>query len=282
MKELKILEEYWLNALSDRYPLREIKNMFSYYLEDVLDINRLSLIGNDAFCINESDQIKMNIAVERLKSGEPYQYIVGFTWFNDLKIQVDNRVLIPRPETEELVHWILDNHSDDPKLVLDWCSGSGCIALALKSKRSNWEVSGFDWSEEAIALAQKNATQLELDVPFFRKDALNSQSDKKWNLIVSNPPYIPVNEQATMRENVVKFEPEMALFVPSADPLIFYKAIANFALTNLTENGQLYFEIHEDFASEMKEMLAKKGFAKIEIKTDLQGKNRMLKAILNR
>lgn len=276
---MKELENFWITSLIDSYPEREIKNMFTYYLEDVFNLNRLSVIGNPSFQMSPTQKAEMFAVVERLKGGEPYQYIVGFTYFADLKIQTDCRALIPRPETEELVYWILEECSVPSQQVLDWCSGSGCIALALKQHQPTWHVEGFDWSEDAINLAQTNGQLLQLNVPFHKQNALDCTHRNQWDIIVSNPPYIPEAELQTMRKNVVNFEPEMALFVPNYSPLMFYEAIADYARINLTENGNLFFELHENYAQETEQLLTEMGFCSIEIRKDLQGKDRFLKAV---
>jgi release factor glutamine methyltransferase len=218
-----------------------------------------------------------------LQNQEPFQYILGETYFYDLVIRCDERALIPRPETEELVEWICNSVDNNEKLeVLDVCTGSGCIALALKSILKSSNVSATDISPEAIALAKKNSMLLSLDVHFIQDNALVDDEDiftkNSYDLIVSNPPYIPMKEMEIMEKNVLDFEPNLALFVADETPLIFYKAIAEKAFRLLKPNAWLFFELHESFAEKTKELVIALGFDEVEIKLDLQGKSRMLKA----
>jgi release factor glutamine methyltransferase len=220
--------------------------------------------------------------VKRLQENEPFQYILGEIEFYGLTIKCDKRALIPRPETEELVDWISGNSNIEK--VVDICSGSGCIALALKTVYKNASILGVDISEDANDLARQNAQLNQLDVTFETADALEIQADF-WNtlsdldLIVSNPPYIPENEKGEMAANVLDFEPHLALFVENNSPIIFYERIADLAQQKLKSGGLLYFELHHFYSAEVITHLEKIGFQQIEVRKDLQGKNRMLKAV---
>jgi release factor glutamine methyltransferase len=231
--------------------------------------------------LSESDLLFVRSFVKRLQANEPFQYILGETTFCDLTILCDSRALIPRPETEELVAWI--SELSEVNSVVDICSGSGCIALGLKSRFPNALVFGVDVSEDANELAQRNALRNELSVEFFKADALDINS-KFWknldsvDVIVSNPPYITHEEIKRMNTNVLEYEPHLALFVPNDSPIIFYDCIARIAAEKLTNHGFLFFELNPDFADQVIEMLKNIGFQNIELKIDLQGKNRMLKA----
>lgn len=279
MKAIKELELYWEEALNSLYSKREIKSLFHLTLEDVLGITKTMLLSNPDLNLSLDASAQLNRVLERLKLGEPYQYIVGFTYFDELEIKVDPGVLIPRPETEELVHWVLDSiHQENKGTIIDWCTGSGCIALALKHHLNNWEVHGIDVSLDALKIAKLNSHSLNISVEWHEDSALEPSFHQKVDVIVSNPPYIPFVDKAEMHQNVLKFEPDLALFVPDNDPLLFYKAIADYALKNLNDNGVLFFELHERFAQETKSMLEELGFNQVQIKLDLQGKQRMLKA----
>lgn len=282
MKALKELELHWEMELTPLYPKREIKSLFHLTLEDLLGISKTMLLSNPDLNLSLDACSQLNRVIERLKLGEPYQYIVGFTYFDDLKIHVNQSVLIPRPETEELVYWILESiQQQENGVIIDWCTGSGCIALALKHHLKNWELHGIDISNEALLMANLNSDALNLNVKWHEDSALLPSIQLKADVIVSNPPYIPTADKTEMHQNVLDFEPEIALFVPDNNPLLFYKAIAEYALINLNDKGWLFFELHERFALETKSMLEEHGFNHVEIKCDLQGKQRMLKAQLN-
>jgi release factor glutamine methyltransferase len=236
---------------------------------------------NTDFRLSESDLLFIRSYVKRLQENEPFQYILGETEFYGLTIKCDSRALIPRPETEELVDWISEN--SPVQTIVDICSGSGCIALGLKSYFKNAKVLGVDISQQANNLAQENAELNNLEVVFYTEDVFNSDSDfwsslSNVDLIVSNPPYIPENEQINMEKNVLDFEPHLALFVADDSPIIFYQRIADLAIQKLKNGGFLYFELHHLFSQQVELYLRKVGFKNIELKNDLQGKIRMLKA----
>ncbi len=267
----------WQERLKHLYTEREVSNMFYVVLEDFFTLKKSDILLNQSLGEDTVFLEKLNQILSRLESGEPVQQIIGFTYFDDLKIITTKDVLIPRPETEELVHWIAETVQSAPRIVA-YCSGSGCIAFALKMHFPKAEVLGVELSDGALKCAQKNRIELQLDVAFQQKDVLlENLGNGPWDIIVSNPPYIPQSEHSSMHTNVLEFEPHMALFVDE-DPLIFYTKIAQDALESLSENGYLFFELHENYALQVVEKLKELGFNKIELKTDLQGKNRMLKA----
>lgn len=280
MRDFKELTRIWCDDLKEIYSEREARNMLLLTLEDVFKFNRSTLLVSSEIDLSETELEELSKISSRLKRGEPYQYIVGFTYFDDLKINVAPGVLIPRPETEELTAWIQETMLLNLPIIEDWCTGSGCIALALKNRIPNAKVSGFDISEEALEIAQKNGNGLNLNVQFEKRDALSIlvSGNEKVDLIVSNPPYIPWIEKMEMHQNVTGFEPDLALFVPNEDPLLFYRKIAEYARFSLNTDGYLFFELHENFAIQTKEMVEKLGFQSVEIREDLQGKSRMLKA----
>lgn len=217
---------------------------------------------------------------EELSTGRPVQYVIGKAEFCGDEFMVREGVLIPRPETEELVMWTMECASGikNPK-ILDVCTGSGCIAIALKKLLGNADVTAIDLSEKAIEIATENSSQLNADVEIIKDDALKglqTLQGRKFDIIVSNPPYIPQSEMAAMHINVTHHEPHMALFVDDADPLIFYREIAHTAKTLLSEDGFLLFEIHETLATETAEMLSHEGFHDIDIRHDFRQKSRMI------
>jgi len=218
--------------------------------------------------------------VEELAQGRPVQYVLGAAEFCDLKFRVREGVLIPRPETEELVVWAekCAEQFTHPR-ILDMCTGSGCIAITLANHVADSSVVGIDLSEEALAIAQENNDLIGTDVEFIKADVLGDVpqlSGRRFDIIVSNPPYIPLSERADMRCNVTDYEPAMALFVEDDNPLKFYRAIADKAKTCLADNGFLLFEIHENLAEESAGMLREEGFIGIEIKRDFLDKPRMI------
>lgn len=281
MDQKQVLEE-WNKQLRELFPDREIRNLFYLALEDILGFNRSFILSGQAGAFSEDQLRTLNEVLHRLKTGEPLQYIAGFTYFDDLKINVAPGVLIPRPETEELVAWVQESIAGKGNLKIeDWCTGSGCIALALKNRNPGSEVKGYDVSPEALEIAVKNARELNLDVVFQQEDALNPGKKGKVDVVISNPPYIPWKEKDEMHRNVTEFEPDLALFVPDEDPLLFYRALADYASKNTAPGGLLFFELHENYAQETLEMVEKTGFVSVEIRADLQGKQRMLKAEWN-
>jgi release factor glutamine methyltransferase len=231
--------------------------------------------------LSAAEVTAIELIVGRLLKHEPIQYVLGETEFYGLKFYTGPGVLIPRPETEELVQWMIqENRLAQPK-ILDIGTGSGCIAISMKKFISGSEVLACDISPVCIEYAQRNAALNSVQLEFVELDILDISSDfgsRKFDLIVSNPPYIRESEKQLMEKNVVDFEPETALFVPDADPLKYYSGIADFALLHLNPSGCLYFEINEAFGNECIEMLLRKGFSLTSIKKDIHGKDRMVRA----
>lgn len=282
MQDLKEITTTWANQLSDLYSERETRNILLLALEDVFGFTRSALLLSKEIDLSEEQLEELRKIASRLKAGEPYQYIVGFTYFDDLKLNVAPGVLIPRPETEELISWVQETVQNRENLKIeDWCTGSGCIALAVKNRNPDFEVRGFDISQKALAIARLNAEKLNLDIEFEINNALKPENKGKADVIISNPPYIPWKEKVEMHQNVTDFEPDLALFVPDENPLLFYRTIAEYAAKNLVDQGSLFFELHENYAFETKAMVEELGFNSVEIKEDLQGKQRMLKAFWN-
>ena len=229
--------------------------------------------ANKTISSNILDQLR-KIVVE-LKTKKPLQYILGEAHFCGMKIKVNESALIPRPETEELVDWILKESFNS---ALDIGTGSGCIAVAL-AKYSNAEISALDISVDALRLAQKNAKLANVNVLFNQHDILQEKLFDKFDLIVSNPPYVLNSEKKEMNENVLNYEPNLALFVSDSNPLIFYNKIISLATNSLNRGGMLFFEINDRFANKLVNMLDNIGFVDIELKKDINDKDRMIKAI---
>ena len=234
--------------------------------------------------LTEPNEIIEIIALEQLSDelaeGRPIQYVVGRADFYGEEFAVREGVLIPRPETEELVGWALERAEAFPNpQIVDICTGSGCIAIALKKNLKSATITAIDISDEALAIARDNATTLQADVEFIKDDVLSglpALTDRHFDIIVSNPPYIPSSEQSAMHINVTGFEPHLALFVADDDPLIFYRHIAQRAREILTDKGVLLFEIHETLAKATASMLEGEGYTDIEIRNDFRQKPRMI------
>lgn len=280
------VKAYFLERLIHQFPEREILMFYKESMKKRLKLSETELILQKDIRVSESDLLFFRSVVKRLFKHEPFQYIIGETFFYDLTIRCDERALIPRPETEELVDWVINSlDSSKSHKILDMCTGTGCIALALKSKLTNSKLFATDLSQEALALAKKNAMLLNQGVDFIEENALVNDSDNfemnSLDVIVSNPPYIPMKDKSQMDKNVLDFEPHMALFVSDENPLIFYKSIAEKACSLLKPTGYLFFEIHEDYGAQTKELIESLGFDEVELKLDLQGKYRMLRAKKN-
>ena len=280
-------------SLQNAYSESEIHVLGMLILEKLTGFSRTRLLTDKDIALNE---IQRNLSVqylERLINHEPIQYILGETEFYGLKFKVSPSVLIPRPETEELVEWVSPHPLRDFRPMgeenppfggwggfLDIGTGSGCIAVALKKKFPSVNVTAMDISAEALALAKENAALNEVYIEFIQDDILHpAATNRKWDVIVSNPPYIPHAGKAEMASGVLDFEPHLALFVPDDDPLLFYRRIADFALEHLTSQGRLYFEIHQSLGRQCCLLLESMGFRSVELRKDLSGNDRMISSI---
>jgi release factor glutamine methyltransferase len=276
------LRSYFSERLSNQFSGSEIKLMLKTFVTKRMQISDSEFMLGSEMRFSESDLLYFRSVVKRLQANEPFQYIAEKTEFYGLELLCDNRALIPRPETEELVDWIVQSSDQHAEYnIVDLCAGSGCIALGLKSKLPKSIIEAWELSEEALQLITENCQYSGLDLIAKKVDVLELSdwnSKVLYDIWVSNPPYIPYNERSRMAENVLAFEPEMALFVVDDDPFIFYDRIAQSANKQLVEGGWLYFEIHEDFAREMVDCLKQYGFVNIELRKDLQGKSRMIRA----
>lgn len=266
--------KYFTDALSVRYDADEAEAIFYRLLDYRHGLTRMDLAVRP-IALSADVEMQWNRDLDELKSGNPVQYIIGKTSFYGLDFEVSPAVLIPRPETEELVDWIV--RSDAPKqTILDLCTGSGCIAVSL-AKNLNGEVVAVDVSQDALKVAARNAEINQVKVTFLRQDVLiGLQIDRKFDVIVSNPPYVRNLEKAEIRPNVLDFEPHLALFVEDDDALLFYRVIGKWAKDHLTENGRLYFEINQYLRKETVELLQEIGFETVELRKDFSGNDRMI------
>lgn len=266
------------SELQDIYTDTEIQRISFLLIEKLTGWGRSAVILNKNTNFSVQERELLYSFIKKLKNYEPLQYVTGFEWFYGLKFEVSPVVLIPRPETEELVDWVANDNDKNAALkILDIGTGSGCIAISLKSVFANAEIDAWDVSEAALEQATKNALQNNCNVHFDLQNILQPvQTDIKWDIIVSNPPYIPLSDKEGMNQNVLEYEPHLALFVENERPLIFYERIADFALLHLRPGGKLYFEIHKDMGAACVRMLKDAGFADIELRQDMSGHNRMI------
>lgn len=273
--------EYIRKELADCYPPEEVESFIRLIFSWLKNYNSTDLILKRDQELSEDDRQQLISITERLKQSEPIQYILGETEFYGLNFRVNPGVLIPRPETEELVDWILKESQKGDERILDIGTGSGCIPISLKKNKAQAQVAACDISEIALETATQNAQLNDVAVPFFRLDILSeahTELPDKIDILVSNPPYITEKEKALMQENVLEHEPHLALFVPDDTALIFYQAIAEFGLRNLTPGGKLYWEINEAYGQECLDLLGKLGYTMLELRQDLNGKDRMIRA----
>ena len=279
--DIKSLREFIKNELDGLYPGREIEGLIWILFEEIVHIPRSELNLDPARSLDPGQVQKVLEAVGQLKGHRPIQYILGYAEFFGIRFRVTPGVLIPRPETEELVQWVVDEHMDTAVRILDIGTGSGCIAVALKKSIPGASVYATDISETALEIAAWNALQNGVDVGFVRDDISNPggiPGKPGLDIIVSNPPYIPYSERQSMDKNVTGFEPAEALFVPDRYLLKFYHLVATFGKLNLTGNGLLYFEIHESFGQKVIGLLHDHGYNAVTLRKDINGKDRMVRA----
>lgn len=271
------------SELSELYPSKEIDSFAFLIFEQVMGMSRTQLLLSDDKEINDATFVKIVNIINELKAYKPIQYILGETEFYDLRFKVFEDILIPRPETEELVEWIIKDHTNRSLKILDIGTGSGCIAVSLAKNMLNSLVYASDISDHALKATETNSKLNNTTIHFIQFDILNPPGDlnEKFDLIVSNPPYITLKEKSLMHKNVLDYEPKLALFVPDDDPLIFYRSILDFGLQHLKPKGKIYFEINESFGQEMISLMQKKGYSNIILLKDIHGKDRMIKGTLN-
>lgn len=258
----------------------ESESYFLWVIENVLQKTRIDVISNFEFQISKEDIKKIETIITKIKSNEPIQYIFNKAFFYGHQFFVTNDVLIPRPETEQLVE-VIENHLDKSKKykIIDICTGSGCIAISLSKIFQDSDVFAIDIDKNALNVAKINNENLKSNVKFERKDILTSSLLDKYDVIVSNPPYIRNTEKQLMKANVLEFEPHLALFVSDENPLVFYERIAVLAKKSLVKKGLLFFEINQYLGKETKILVENLGFSQVEIIKDFRNNDRILKAV---
>lgn len=282
---LKQYKSHFFESLTGIHGKDEVESFFFILTEYLHNFKRIDLALHPNFEISEEDVQKWEVIISELKAEKPIQYIIGETWFYDSKFYVNEHTLIPRPETEELVNWIVEtvkkNDKSEKLTILDIGTGTGCIPISLKKNIPQAEVFAIDVSEEALQVARKNAEANQVEINFILQNILETEDLKQqFDIIVSNPPYVRNLEKQEIKKNVLAFEPHLALFVEDNDALLFYRKIAQLALKNLSENGLLFFEINQYLGKETVELLKNLGFKNIELKKDIYENDRMIKCIV--
>ena len=278
---VKDIRKYYCKQLCSIYDEEEANAMILILFEHYFKINRVRMALEPELRLSESEMLTFHFAVKDLLKNKPLQYIIGETEFCDLKFKVNENVLIPRPETSELVHLITKSQqptANSQLSILDIGTGSGCIAISLAKQLPQSQVYALDISEKALCIAKENANINNIDIRFIHDDilSLRNKIETKFDIIVSNPPYVRDLEKAEMRDNVLNWEPHNALFVSDNDPLIFYRNILLFAKNNLKENGEVWFEINEYLGKEMTDLCLEMGFSNVNIYKDFREKERFL------
>ncbi len=279
---LQSLKLEFKKQLADQYESIELNSLLSILFEYVTGWNQINQVLHKEEALDQAIKTRLLKAIESLKTGMPIQYITGKAWFMGNELTVNENVLIPRPETEELVEWMIEYATiiDKPLQILDIGTGSGCIPIALKLALPNCMVAGLDISEVALQVAKNNATHLNAAISWMQENILDTTYlPNQFDIIVSNPPYIPFKENANMQAQVKNFEPNIALFVTDQDPLIFYRTIARLGKQYLSPNGQLFFEMHYDQGKALLALFDEMGYH-AELRQDMFGKDRMLRASL--
>lgn len=273
-----------IKELETVYDAGEATAIADWIMEHLTGLKKTERLFKKEQALTEPQLRLLHTYKTRLLHKEPVQYVLNEAWFAGMKFYVDEQVLIPRPETEELAEWIISSlrFPVNELSIIDIGTGSGCIAISLKRRLRKARVTAVDVSDEALSVAKKNATDLGADVKFIQLDFQNPEEWmqlSQFDIIVSNPPYIPLAGKEKMNANVVDYEPHLALFVPDDDPLVFYRLLARFAKTHLNEQGYVFAEIHEDLGEAVLTLFRVEGY-KAELKKDMQGKDRMVKAWL--
>jgi len=282
LKEIKLIFHKELDSF---YPKEEVTSFFQLLIAHYFDMERFVLAIQPEMVISKEQETPLFEALSKLKLHEPIQHIIGSTHFMDMNFKVNKNVLVPRPETEELVRWMIDEiqgtkyEVQNEKLrILDIGTGSGCIAISLAKNLPEAKVYALDVSSDALEVAKKNAHLNDVNITFLNQDILELESlEERFDIIVSNPPYVRELEKTEMHTNVLEHEPDLALYVSNDNPLVFYKAITDFAVKNLTKGGALFFEINQYLGKETKQLLIDHNFSEIELRKDMFGNDRMLK-----
>ena len=276
--KVKDIIDFAFQELESLYEKNEIRSMIYSIIEHFTDYNLMKILTyKDELKVSESELLKINFAIKDLKKEKPLQQILGYCEFLDVKINLNHQVLIPRVETEEITQRIIQENKDRKNLkIADLCCGSGCIAIALKKAFPDANVYAYDISEEAIEQSKENANLNKEKIYFFKENIFqNKEKNQEFDIIVSNPPYVRESEKALMKNNVLLYEPHLALFVSDEDPLIFYKQILDFCNRNLAKNGKIYMEINENLAKET-ELLFKNFNYQTSVFKDIRGKDRLV------
>ena len=282
---IKHYRDYFIQELTPLYDVGEVESFFYLILEAKHQLHRVDLALQPDLAFSESELKIWSSILEQLKKEIPIQYILGVTHFYGLEFEVNSAVLIPRPETEELVDWIIQNSKSKAQnsrlKILDIGTGSGCIAVALAKNLLNAQVFALDVSEQALATAKTNAEKNQVQLSFIHQSILETEDlGQQFDVIVSNPPYVRELEKLEIKKNVLENEPHLALFVEDNDALIFYRKIAQLAQKNLNSEGQLYFEINQYLGQEMLDLLRKMGFKNCELRKDIYGNDRMIQCTI--
>ena len=279
---LKRYKTHFFDSLKNIQDEQEIESFFFILTEYLHNLKRVDLALNPNFELSDAEVEKWNIILADLQQEKPIQYITGEAWFYGLQFEVNENTLIPRPETEELVEWIIESQKSkvqSQKLeILDIGTGTGCIPISLKANLLQANVSAIDISEKALEVAKRNVASNKVEINFIQTNILEVEDlNQFFDIIVSNPPYVRNLEKQEIKKNVLDFEPHLALFVEDTDALLFYRKIAQLALKNLTPDGLLFFEINQYLGKETVELLQNLGFKNIELKKDMYGNDRMIK-----
>lgn len=280
---IKELKTHFFDALKNSQDEQEIESFFFILTEYLHNLKRVDVALNPNFEISDAAIEKWNAILSQLQQEKPIQYITGEAWFYGLQFEVNENTLIPRPETEELVEWIIESQKSkvqSQKLeILDIGTGTGCIPISLKVNLPQANVTAIDVSEKALEVAKRNAELNKVEINFIQANILEVEDlNQHFDIIVSNPPYVRNLEKEEIKKNVLDYEPHLALFVEDTDALLFYRKIAQLALKNLTPNGLLFFEINQYLGKETVELLGNLGFKNIELKKDIYGNDRMVKS----
>ncbi len=282
--DIKTLRTSFVHSLSEIYDQEEVLSFFYMLSEKILGLQRVHVAVHLDRILSNDEIVSFDTATKRLENQEPIQYILGKTEFYGLPFLVNQHVLIPRPETEELVDWIVKDqiNKKDPLKILDIGTGSGCIAVSLAKNLPEAEVYAIDISGKAIEVAKENAEKNGVAIVFMQLDILIANKlPQKFDIIVSNPPYVRASEKQEMKPNVLDNEPLLALFVSDNDPLVFYEKITELAIKCLKPSGALYYEINQYLGSETKHMIKAQGFESVVVRKDIYNNERMIKARLN-
>ncbi len=263
--------------LTDLYSAQEVSSLFKIVLEELLsfDITKFYLKPN--YKLTNTELEKINKFTSELKKGKPYQYIIGETTFCNWKFYVNESVLIPRVETEGLVDWVLSDNKDSKVTMIDFCSGSGCIAITIKMKRKNWDIIALEKSKKAIEVAKRNSRRYSVNINYLHADVFSWNKYDEIDIMISNPPYILDSQKKFMKENVLNFEPKKSIFVSDENPLIFYKRIFDISKIKLKAGGRIYFEINPKFKNQLISLSKKYQFFNYELKKDIFKRNRYIK-----